>query len=52
MTKTNETIEPKYSSVKEFHKWIKETFTWVEPDAKRLMQRAWNASQKSLKTKN
>jgi hypothetical protein len=30
-----------------FHEWVKETFTWVDNDVKRYMQRAWTASTKA-----
>ena len=28
---------------KEFHEWLRKTFTWVDNDAKKLMYRAWCA---------
>ena len=31
---------------KEFHMWLKQTFNWVDNDAKRLMFKAWCASAK------
>jgi hypothetical protein len=32
-----------------FHKWLKETFNWVDNDVKKYMLRAWFASVKANK---
>ena len=31
---------------RQFHKWLKEEFTWIDNDAKRLMFKAWCARAK------
>ena len=31
---------------KEFHKWLNETFDWIDNDAKRLMYKSWLARAK------
>lgn len=35
-----------------FHEWIKLTFTWVDNDLKRYMQRSWTASTKAANKRN
>lgn len=34
---------------KEFHKWLNDTFDWVDNDAKRLMKKAWFARAKGIR---
>ena len=41
---------------KDFHKWVNDTFTWIDNDAKKLMFRSWcacakNRDMKELKDK-
>ena len=35
-----------------FHEWVKQTFTWVDNDLKRYMQRSWAASTKAANKRN
>ena len=35
-----------------YHEWVKLTFTWVDNDLKRYMQRAWTASTKAANKRN
>ena len=35
-----------------FHDWLKQTFTWVDNDVKRYMQRSWTASTKAANKRN
>lgn len=35
-----------------FHEWVKLTFTWVDNDLKRYMQRSWTASTKAANKRN
>ena len=34
---------------KEFHKWLREKFKWVDPDVKKYMFKAWCARAKEKK---
>ena len=41
-----------YNNLKDFNKWIIETFDWIEPRAKALMKRAWCARGKYERKKS